>query len=98
MPSEFEDVRKKEITSEMTNFYTDLWERRKEKVIRVIMDSIRKALRPVKENLGRDFDYWDIVRCARANTGMGDETMACVDEALKRLQLTDVFPKIPKRE
>lgn len=72
-----------------SNFSSDLWEKRKEKAIRIIMESIALNLKKPYHY----FSYWDILRCARANVYMADDTMECVDKALQRTQLTEVFPK-----
>ena len=85
----------KETQQELSDFSSNLFEKHKEKAIRLIMESIKMNLKPIPKNLGRDFDYLDIVRCSRANTYMGDETKALVNEALERLKLTDVFPSHP---
>jgi hypothetical protein len=76
---------------EFQAFSTDLFEKQKEKAIRLIMESIKLTLRPIPQNLGKTYGYWNIVRCSRANTYMGDETIACVDEALGRLNLIEEF-------
>ena len=79
----------KEFQTEMNTFSSNLWEKQKERVVRVIMDSI-------KMNLKKPFHYFtykEILICSRANTGMGDDTYPLVDEALNRLSLTDEFPK-----
>ena len=78
---------------ELSKFSQDLWEKQKEKSIRIIMESIKLSLMPIKKNLGRIYCYEDIVRCARQATFMGDDTMLCVSTALERLQLTEEFPR-----
>ena len=73
---------------EMAKFSHNLLEKRKERVIRVIMESI-------KFNLNKPFHYFsfdDILRCSRSNTFTGDDTMPLVEIALERLGLTEDFP------
>lgn len=77
----------------LSRYGSDLKARQKEQAIRTIIASIKKALRPIPENFGKVFCYDDIVNSARANTYMGDDTEECVDEALRRMQLTEEFPK-----
>lgn len=77
----------------LAKFSQDLWNKRKEKAIRLIMESIKLSLMPIPKNIGRFYCYEDIVRCARPATYMGDDTFDCVNIALERLQLTGEFPK-----